>query len=143
MCVRELCGNLGDNAGHVRVFGLKQDIEDERAAELLAVAEIEIGSTLPQEIRVLRDKPFAIPAHRGHHAVLHGTLPMEKPSTVLAKRITVRRHSRGKPVPVLMLTTLGADTDIVRGFKHGADDYLLKPFTPYDLMTRVHNLLRL
>jgi two-component system, cell cycle response regulator len=54
----------------------------------------------------------------------------------------VRRHARGRPVPVLMLTNLGTDTAVVRGFKHGADDYLLKPFTPYDLMTRVHNLLK-
>jgi two-component system cell cycle response regulator len=54
----------------------------------------------------------------------------------------IRRHARGKPLPVLMITSLGKDSDVVRGFELGADDYLVKPFSPYDLMTRVHNLLR-
>ncbi len=53
-----------------------------------------------------------------------------------------RRQWRGKPIPVLMLTALGKDADVTRGFEHGADDYLVRPFTPFDLMTRVHNLLK-
>jgi two-component system cell cycle response regulator len=54
----------------------------------------------------------------------------------------MRRRSRGPRLPVLMLTHLGADQEVYRGFELGADDYLVKPFTPYDLMSRIHNLLR-
>lgn len=54
----------------------------------------------------------------------------------------LRRHARGKPLPVLMISELGTDKEVTRGFELGANDYLVKPFSPYDLMTRVHNLLR-
>jgi two-component system, cell cycle response regulator len=54
----------------------------------------------------------------------------------------LRGNWRGNRVPVLMMTSLGTDQDLAKGFQLGADDYLVKPFSPYDLMTRVHNLLR-
>jgi two-component system cell cycle response regulator len=54
----------------------------------------------------------------------------------------LRRRSRGQQVPILMITSLGTDQEVVRGFQLGADDYLVKPFSPFDLMTRVHNLIR-
>jgi diguanylate cyclase (GGDEF)-like protein len=54
----------------------------------------------------------------------------------------MRRRNRGPRLPVLMITALGTDQDVVRGFELGADDYLVKPFSQYDLMARIHNLLR-
>ena len=54
----------------------------------------------------------------------------------------LRAGWRGVRVPVLMITGLGADQALAQGFQLGADDYLVKPFSPYDLMKRVHNLLR-
>ncbi|HKP94660.1 MAG TPA: diguanylate cyclase [Fibrobacteria bacterium] len=54
----------------------------------------------------------------------------------------LRSGWRGSRVPVLMITSLGADQALARGFRLGADDYLVAPFSPYELMTRVHNLLR-
>jgi DNA-binding response OmpR family regulator len=59
---------------------------------------------------------------------------------------TVRRlkadpvHSK---VPVLMLTSLGAVEDKVRGLDAGADDYLAKPFDIRELLARVQSLVRL
>jgi DNA-binding response OmpR family regulator len=49
---------------------------------------------------------------------------------------------RGHRVPVLMIAPLGRDQAVAQGFRQGADDYLVKPFTSQDLTTRVHNLLR-
>jgi diguanylate cyclase (GGDEF)-like protein len=49
---------------------------------------------------------------------------------------------RGHRVPVLMLAPLGRDQAVAQGFRQGADDYLVKPFTAQDLTARVHNLLR-
>ena len=54
----------------------------------------------------------------------------------------LKRRSRAGNMPILMLTSLGSDQDVIKGFRLGADDYLVKPFSPFDLMTRVHRLLR-
>lgn len=48
----------------------------------------------------------------------------------------------GRPVRVLMVTGRDAPDDRVRGLDDGADDYLLKPFYPAELLARVRALLR-
>ena len=45
-------------------------------------------------------------------------------------------------IPVLFLTAKTAVTDRVRGLKLGAQDYILKPFEPAELLARVENILR-
>ncbi len=45
-------------------------------------------------------------------------------------------------LPVLLLTSLGKEKDIARGFQLGADDYLVMPFSPLDMLARVRNILR-
>ena len=44
--------------------------------------------------------------------------------------------------PILMLTAKGEDYDQVQGFDCGADDYIIKPFTPVVLVARVEALFR-
>jgi DNA-binding response OmpR family regulator len=46
------------------------------------------------------------------------------------------------PLPVIMLTALGEESDRVRGLEHGADDYVTKPFSPRELTLRVQAVLR-
>ena len=53
-----------------------------------------------------------------------------------------RRIQRTRPVPVLMLTARDSETDLLVGLAVGADDYLTKPFSPRELVARVHALLR-
>jgi DNA-binding response OmpR family regulator len=43
---------------------------------------------------------------------------------------------------ILMLTARGAESDVLEGFKSGADDYVTKPFSIAELMARVEALLR-
>jgi DNA-binding response OmpR family regulator len=45
-------------------------------------------------------------------------------------------------VPILMLTARSAESDLIRGFGLGADDYLKKPFSKAELEARVRALLR-
>jgi DNA-binding response OmpR family regulator len=45
-------------------------------------------------------------------------------------------------LPILMLTARGAESDVVDGFRAGADDYVTKPFSVAELMARVEALLR-
>lgn len=44
--------------------------------------------------------------------------------------------------PVIIISALGAESDIVRGLEGGADDYLVKPFGPRQLLARVQAVLR-
>ena len=53
-----------------------------------------------------------------------------------------RRIQRSRPVPVLMLTALDAETDVLVGLGVGADDYMTKPFSPRELVARIRALLR-
>ncbi len=51
----------------------------------------------------------------------------------------VREHSR---VPVIMLTARSEESDELRGFEYGADEYISKPFSPKILVARVEAILR-
>jgi DNA-binding response OmpR family regulator len=53
-----------------------------------------------------------------------------------------RRLRRSSPVPVVMLTALGEETDRLVGLETGADDYVTKPFSPRELALRVRSVLR-
>jgi DNA-binding response OmpR family regulator len=53
-----------------------------------------------------------------------------------------RRIQAERPIPVLMLTARGDETDLLIGLAVGADDYLTKPFSLRELAARVHALLR-
>jgi len=53
-----------------------------------------------------------------------------------------RQVQAQRPVPILMLTALAAETDLLVGLAVGADDYLTKPFSPRELVARVHALIR-
>ena len=43
--------------------------------------------------------------------------------------------------PVIVLTAMGSEHDVVRGFELGADDYVVKPFSPTELAARVQRLV--
>jgi two-component system response regulator ResD len=54
-----------------------------------------------------------------------------------------RLHERpGPPVPVVLLTARGEENDRLVGLRHGADDYVVKPFSPNELVARVEAVLR-
>jgi two-component system response regulator MtrA len=45
-------------------------------------------------------------------------------------------------VPIIMLTAKGDTADVVRGLESGADDYVVKPFNPKELVARIRTRLR-
>ena len=55
---------------------------------------------------------------------------------------TMRRRPELRDVPVIMLTAKGEEYDRVRGLDAGADDYVVKPFSPKELIARVRAVLR-
>jgi two-component system, OmpR family, response regulator MtrA len=52
---------------------------------------------------------------------------------------TIRAESG---VPIIMLTAKGETTDVVKGLESGADDYVVKPFNPKELVARIRTRLR-
>lgn len=53
-----------------------------------------------------------------------------------------RRLRQSSEIPVIMLTARGEEVDRVSGLTLGADDYVVKPFSPRELMARVRAVLR-
>ena len=53
-----------------------------------------------------------------------------------------KQNDRTKAIPVIMLTAKSEDADIVAGLEMGAEDYIIKPFSPRVLLARVRTVLR-
>jgi DNA-binding response OmpR family regulator len=93
------------------------------------------------QVRAFADGASAAADARRHHpdlAVLDVVMPE-------MSGLQVCRELRGNPdtadVPIIILTARGQRTDIDAGFKAGANDYIVKPFSPNDLADRIRSLL--
>ena len=53
-----------------------------------------------------------------------------------------RRIQVDRPVPVVILTARDGETDLLVGLAVGADDYITKPFSPRELVARIHAIFR-
>lgn len=74
--------------------------------------------------------------HRPHLVILDLMLPKMDGWEVC------RQLRKTLDVPIIMLTARGEETDRVAGLTLGADDYVVKPFSPKELMARVRAVLR-
>jgi len=54
----------------------------------------------------------------------------------------IRRGHTSRNLPVIMLTARGEEADRVRGLNSGADDYVVKPFSPTELIARLRAVMR-
>ena len=55
---------------------------------------------------------------------------------------TLRKNEAYSRIPIIMLTAKGDETDRILGLELGADDYVTKPFSPRELISRVKAVLR-
>lgn len=92
-----------------------------RRAESVAAAREAIGQQLPDLV------------------LLDWMLP-DKPGIDLLK--DMRTEDRTRAVPVIMLTARGTEADRVVGLDTGADDYVVKPFSPRELVSRIRAVFR-
>jgi two-component system phosphate regulon response regulator PhoB len=100
----------------------------------------------------LEREGFAVTeAHDGEEALLH--LREGAPDAVLLDwmlpRVSglevcrqIRRVPAWRDLPVLILTARGEEGDRVRGLDSGADDYIVKPFSPSELIARLRAVIR-
>jgi two-component system response regulator VicR len=98
--------------------------------------------------RVLQRFGFrVIAAHDGEEAV--DRLTADEPDLVLLEANLSRRGGfevcadirRQSQTPVIMLTTSQDKEDVLRAFEAGADDYVTKPFSPFQLVARITAVL--
>ncbi len=54
----------------------------------------------------------------------------------------IRRNPETRDLPIIILTARGEEDDRIRGLDAGADDYVVKPFSPSELVARVRAVLR-
>ncbi|WP_231758348.1 response regulator transcription factor [Microbulbifer elongatus] len=54
----------------------------------------------------------------------------------------LRLLRKSSEIPVIVVTARGAEEERITGLRHGADDYIAKPFNPVELLLRVEALLR-
>lgn len=71
--------------------------------------------------------------------VLDWVLPVT-PGVTFARQL--RADQRTKDIPIIMLTSRAQDADKVTGLEAGADDYIIKPFSPRELLARVKAVMR-
>ena len=93
------------------------------------------------ETHIAADGNEAIDAaatHRPDLVVLDLMLPGIDGLEVMRR---LREHDRGR-TPVILLTAKGEESDRVIGLRLGADDYVVKPFSPAELVARVDAVLR-
>ncbi|HVI56047.1 MAG TPA: response regulator [Luteibacter sp.] len=91
------------------------------------------------EVHVAQDGRRGIEAHAQWHpdiVLLDVMLPHVSGTDVLT---TIRRTSQ---TPVIMLTALGDEPDKIGALRYGADDYIVKPYSPREVVARVHAVLR-
>ena len=71
-------------------------------------------------------------------------LDINLPGTAQLKDgIAICQHIRSQSdVPIILLTVRGEENDIVHGLEAGADDYVLKPFSPRQLVARIQAVMR-
>lgn len=90
-----------------------------------------------------------VTATNGHEALAQ--LQAEQPDLIILDwlmpeldgiQVATRLRSADDEIPILMLTARGAVEDRVTGLNSGADDYLVKPFAPSELLARLRALLR-
>lgn len=82
----------------------------------------------------------------GFQAALSDTFDMCIFDVMLPHRtgteIAEAMRSQGALTPILFLTALGSEANVLQGFAAGADDYVIKPFSPRELIVRIQAILR-
>ena len=114
-------------------------VEDEPA--ILELLEFTLA---PKGYRLLRaldanEARAAIRSALPDLIILDWMMPGES-GVQLAK--SLRADPRTKGLPIIMLTAKADETDKITGLDAGADDYVTKPFSPRELISRVNALLR-
>jgi two-component system alkaline phosphatase synthesis response regulator PhoP len=116
----------------------------------ILVADDEPNIVISLEYLLKREGYTVVVAHNGQEAL--DAMAAQRPDLVLLDVMMpvktgfevcqeVRASDALKHTKILMLTAKGRDTDMVKGMALGANGYMTKPFSTYDLVQKVADLL--
>ena len=114
-------------------------VEDDASIRELLVVNLE---TAGHETLVAESAEVAetqIIAHLPDLIILDWMLPGQSGPQFAAR---LRANPRTRDVPIIMLTARADELDRVTGLEQGADDYMVKPFSPKELLARIKAVLR-
>ncbi len=114
-------------------------VDDDRSLRTVIAAHLELGGF---ETLSANDGPEALASFDERIPdliVVDVSMPLMD-GYELTRRI--RRHPSAGHVPIIMLTARTETVDKVAGFEAGADDYIIKPFSPQEMLARVRANIR-
>ena len=114
-------------------------VEDEPAIQELVAYTCSSNGYSVRRADSVRAAREAIGAELPDLVLLDWMLP-DRPGVELLKDL--RTADRTRALPVIMLTARGSEADRVVGLDTGADDYVVKPFSPRELASRIRAVFR-
>jgi DNA-binding response OmpR family regulator len=111
-------------------------VDDDEAIRVLLTRYLEMEGFSVEQVRDGGSALAAIASSKPDLVLLDLMLPTQDGLDILTR---LRRDS---DVPVILLTARGAEADRILGLKLGADDYVVKPFSPGELTARINSVLR-
>lgn len=114
-------------------------VEDEPAVAGLLATSLSLAGYEVTVAQNAQQALIALSSARFDAAVIDWMMPGMSGVDLIA---SLRQQSKTRLLPVLMLTAKAGENDKVLGLEVGADDYLVKPFSPRELTARIKALLR-
>jgi len=112
--------------------------DDEAIQEMLSIAFTSADFILDQVLEV-QAATTRMADRRPDIILLDWMLPGTS-GIEFARRL--KKDDSTRDIPILMLTAKGEEEDRLRGFDVGIDDYITKPFSPKEVIARIHAVLR-
>ena len=114
-------------------------VEDDDAVRQMLVMALRRGGYAVSEAENAAAARIAIYEQRPDLVLLDWMLP-DMSGIELARAL--KRDPSTRDLPIIMLTARGEEADRVRGLEVGADGYVVKPFSPHELLARIKAVLR-
>jgi len=111
-------------------------VDDDQAVRVLLTRYLEMEGYAVEQVSDGGGALAAIASSNPDLVLLDLMLPAQDGLDILTR---LRRDS---DVPVILLTARGSEADRILGLKLGADDYVVKPFSPGELTARIDSVLR-
>jgi two-component system phosphate regulon response regulator PhoB len=114
-------------------------VEDEAAIVLMLRYNLEREGFAVDEVANGEEVLLRIAERRPAAVLLDWMLPKVSGLEICRQ---IRRAPATRSLPVIMLSARGEESDRIRGLDSGADDYVVKPFSPNELIARVRAVIR-
>ena len=143
MILQSKTSQIDTHCGSVRASSMSEKliliVEDEPAIRQMIAFALQRSGFEVCEAFDARQAREALANQRPDLILIDWMLP-DTSGLELTRSVKRDRHTR--ELPIIMLTARAEEADKVTGLDSGADDYLTKPFSPRELIARIHAVLR-